>query len=305
MPELASQTLARTFQCNPPFQESTLTGQAIVPFIATIFLKIKSEALNKMRWARLRWRGHWYYPLRGGSQELFLGDLGFLKCIIGFCRTCPGFLHMPELVIQTLVCAFRCNPPFQEALWHDMHGLKKTLPSLKKIPCRFSSHCFFLPIIVFLEWWVRKKCYFCFFSPLFCAILKKPALLKYPAVSPPTVLPSSLKTRELENTKKKWKHWIPWRWFLYVYYIYTAFEEIPPSEFSRSQPKRRNWHKLRPWRLNQRQEWRRRWRCGWMDDMYHRENGGGPFGIYTFPDLPGWNRDLHCELPDIKPSIDS
>ena len=130
-----------------------------------------------MRWARLRWRGHWYYPLRGGSQELFLGDLGFLKCIIGFYRTCPGFLHMPELVIQTLVCTFRCNPPFQEALWHDMHGLKKRCLLKKKYPAVSLPTVFSYPSLFFLEWWVRKMCYFCFF-PLFCAILKKPALLK-------------------------------------------------------------------------------------------------------------------------------
>ena len=80
---------------------------------------------------------------------------------------------MPELVIQTLVCTFRCNPPFQEALWHDMHGIIYSPSPPKKntrtntvlfthhpvvsLPtvfshhhcfvypssCRFSSHCFF------------------------------------------------------------------------------------------------------------------------------------------------------------------
>ena len=48
---------------------------------------------------------------------------------------------MPELVIQTL-CTFRCNHPFQEALWHDMHGIP---PPQKK---KHTQTLFCLPIIL-------------------------------------------------------------------------------------------------------------------------------------------------------------
>ena len=105
---------------------------------------------------------------------------------------------MPELVIQTLVCTFRCNPPFQEALWHDMHGIiYSPSPPKKKhthkhcfvypSSCRFSSHCFFpsplfcLPIILpflFPLFFFHHHCFVypasCHFSshffpsPLFC-----------------------------------------------------------------------------------------------------------------------------------------
>ena len=67
MPELASQTLVCTFRCNPPFQEVLVysilyimfedsTGQVISTFHCNHFPT--QIALDKMRWARLRWRGH-------------------------------------------------------------------------------------------------------------------------------------------------------------------------------------------------------------------------------------------------------
>ena len=97
---------------------------------------------------------------------------------------------MPELVIQTLVCTFPCNPPFQEALWHDMHGIicSTCPPSKKHIPCRFrrfSSHCVFLIAIVLLTHHPAASLPNAFFlqpaiSPLF--------LFTHHSVSPLTVL---------------------------------------------------------------------------------------------------------------------
>ena len=75
--------------------------------------------------------------------------------------------------------------------------LKKT----QTLPFLFSSHCFFS-------------------SPLFF-------FTHHPAVSPLFFLPIILFLLQLfclpiivhENTDKKWKHWIPWRWLIDIIYI--------------------------------------------------------------------------------------
>ena len=82
---------------------------------------------------------------------------------------------MPELVIQTLVCTFRCNPPFQEALLHDMHGIIYSPcapPPQKKKKTKQTLFC--LPIIL------------PFLFPLFFSITTV-LFTHHPAVSLPTV----------------------------------------------------------------------------------------------------------------------